>query len=76
MSSRESSEEALGHHQHTDCCLQLMDMFIDGVRTAPAPKQSSPVQGKSTYRADLQVFCGWMATDFTSDPSKMENLLS
>ena len=39
-------------------------------KAAPAPQQSSPVQGKSTYKSDLQVFCMWMAADFTSNLSK------
>lgn len=31
-----------------------------GVKAAPAPQQSSPGQGKGTYRSDLQVFCRWI----------------
>lgn len=64
--------DVLGHHQHMDCCLQLMDMsthpsWSDG-SAWPSEEQPRPGQKHLQIRSAglLQVD----GTDFTSSPSK------
>lgn len=73
--------KTLGHDQYVDCCLLLKDMSTcpSSSEGSTWPPQSCPVQGKTTYKSDLQVFCMWTAPDFPSNlikANEKENLCS